>query len=157
MHPNNHRRTKEMMKSIIRKLKKEKMLTGPRVTSKYYAYWAVTLIGGIVLLGEAVYNARLTGLMSLSVIELVMGYTALYMHFNWEWLLSKRSCKLCGRHIERDWECGVKIGDVSICIDCVETAREVSQWKREAALVRKSTTQIAPSALTAMTTRDAKQ
>lgn len=87
-------------------------------------YWTVTLIAGMLFISEAAYNARMTGIASLSVVSLMMGYAILYMHFNWEWLLSKRSCKLCGRHIERDWECGMKLGSVDVCIDCTKRIKE---------------------------------
>lgn len=105
-----------------RKLKNVEQFS-PKLTSRHYLYWAITLIAGMLFISEATYNARMTGLASLSVVNLMMGYAILYMHFNWEWLLSKRACKLCGRHIEKDWECGLKVLSSDVCLECVKRIR----------------------------------
>lgn len=104
---------------------KIKRTYGPKLGSKGMVYWAVTFIAGGIILGMAFKNALDTGFYSMYIFEMFLGYGILYMHFNWESFLRKRSCIKCQRRIERDWECGLRVGETDICVDCVTLARVV--------------------------------
>jgi len=65
---------------------------------KKHLFSIVTILLGLWLLGDSAYHIRLTGLASASLINIILGYMVMYMHFNSEKIF-KRMRELNDRHV----------------------------------------------------------